>query len=188
MKTAKSMERIQSSILDAIGPQGNNETDNIYVVFLKPKVRGRIKLEDKPPFRQELFQCIADVDKRWGSEGFQYGSQGYEAQTADLKLFPKLAKYLTAVSFIPRQRHFGSPPNGTVSKRTRPQGREWILFLKRGGSYSEDTMLESLREVLTKKQAMYGNCGTGFDRLCLVIYYNLAAIYNSPVEAPQLYI
>ena len=43
-------------------------------------------------------------------------------------------------------------------------------------------MLQPLLELLAQKQEHYGNCGTGFDRLCLVVYYNLAVLYNSPVE------
>ncbi len=182
LRTAKSMERIQNSVLDAIGPQGNNETDNIYVVRPEPKVKARVKSEDKAAFRKEIFQYIADVDKRWGSEGFRYGPQGYEAQPEDLKSFPHLAKYLVALRFFPRQRYRGLPPNGYVSKRTWSRGRNWIIFPKRGGWYSEDMMLQPLLELLAQKQEHYGNCGTGFDRLCLVVYYNLAVLYNSPVE------
>jgi hypothetical protein len=183
LRTAKSMERIQNSILDAIGPQGNNETDNIYVVWPKPKIKARIKSEDTAAFRKEIFQCIADVDKRWGSEGFRYGLQGYEAQTEDLKGFPHLAKYLAGIRFFPRQWYFGWPPNGYVSKRTWSRGRNWIIFPARGGSYSEETMLHPLLELIAQKQEHYGNCGTGFNRLCLVVYYNLAVLYNSPIEA-----
>jgi hypothetical protein len=174
MRTAKSMERIQNSILDAIGPQRSNETDNIYAVWPKPKVKAHIKSEDKIAFGKEIYECIAEVDKRWGSDGFQYGAQGYEAQTKDLKHFPHLAKYLTAIQFF---------PNGYVEKRTGSRGRNWIIFPPRGGWYSEDTMLQPLLELLAKKQNRYGTCGTGFDRLCLVVYYNRAVIYNSPVEA-----
>jgi len=183
LRTAKSMERIQNSILDAIGSQGDNETDNIYVVFLRPRVKARIKSEDKTAFRKEIFQCIAEADKRWGSEGFRYGPQGYEAQAEDLMGFPHLAKYLAAIRFFPRQWYFGWPPNGYVSKRTWSPGYNWIIFPARGGSYSEDTMLHPLLELIAQKQEHYGDCGTGFDRLCLVVYYNLAVLYNSPVEA-----
>lgn len=181
LRTAKSMERIQNSILDAIGPQGNNETDNIYVVLLRPKVKARIKSEDKSAFRKDIFQYIADVDKRWGSEGSRYGPQGYEAQTEDLKNFPHLAKYLTAIHFFPRQWCFGWPPNGYVAKRTWSRGRNWVIF-PRDGWYSEDTMLQPLLELMAQKQEHYGNCGTGFDRLCLVVYYNLAVLYNNPID------
>lgn len=183
MRTAKSMERIQNSILEAIGPQRNNETDNIYVVWPRPKVKGRIMSEDKTAFREEIFQCIADVDKSWGSEGFRCGPQGYEAQTEDLKRFPQLAKYLAAIRFFPRQWYFGWPPNGYLAKRTWSAGQNWIIFPARGGSYSEDTMLQPLLELIAQKQEHYGNFGIGFDRLCLVVYYNLAVLYNSPVEA-----
>jgi hypothetical protein len=44
LRSIKSMEGIQKSILDAIGPQGNNETGNIYVVWPKAKVKARIKI------------------------------------------------------------------------------------------------------------------------------------------------
>lgn len=186
LRTAKGMERIQNSILDAIGPQGDNETENIYVVFLKPKVKARINSEDKAAFRTEMFQYIANVDKRWGSEGFRCGPQGYEAKAEDLNSCRHLAKYLAAIRFFPRQSYVGWPPNGYISKRTWSAGQSWIIFPPRGGSYSEDTMVQALLELIAQKQEHYGSCGTGFDRLCLVVYYNLAVLYNSSVETLNL--
>jgi hypothetical protein len=122
------------------------------------------------------------IDSCWDCEGFRHDPQGYEAQTEYLKNFPHLSKYLAAIRFFPRQWYFGWPPNGYVSKRTWSRDRNWITFPARGGWYSEDTMVQPLLKLLAQKQKHYGHCGTGFERLCLVVYYNLAVLYNSPIK------
>ncbi len=70
-------------------------------------------------------------------------------------------------------------------RRRWPHGQDWIRFPARAGSFSEDTMLQPLLELLAEKIAHYGISGTGFDHLSLVVYYNAAWIYNSPVETPH---
>lgn len=185
IRTAKSMERIQDSILEAIGKQGDNRTENIYFVWLEPKAKARVKPKEKNYFRQQLFQFIKEVDKRWPSERFWHSPQGYEAKGGDLKRYPLLMKYLNAIHLFPRMWYHGWPPNGYLKKRTWPPGHDWIIFPARGGAYSEDTMLQSLFELLAQKQEHYSKSGTGFDRLCLIIYYNAAMLYCSPVETPH---
>jgi hypothetical protein len=46
-------------------------------------------------------------------------------------------------------------------------------------------MLEPLFELLANKKERYGSIGTGFNSLYLVVYYNSALIYNSPVQTAQ---
>ena len=46
-------------------------------------------------------------------------------------------------------------------------------------------MLEPLLELLASKKERYGSVGMGLDSLYLVVYYNIALIYNSPVETGQ---
>jgi len=46
-------------------------------------------------------------------------------------------------------------------------------------------MLQPLLQLLAEKKDHYGGAGTGFDHLCLVVYYNQALYYNSPVETPS---
>jgi hypothetical protein len=52
-------------------------------------------------------------------------------------------------------------------------------------TFSDDTMLEPLRALIKEKIAHYGNSGTGFDQLFLLIYYHSALVVNSPIESPH---
>jgi hypothetical protein len=93
-----------------------------------------------------------------------------------------LQKYLNGVHFDPSERYEGRLPNGHRVKRHWPAGQDWIRFLPRGGSFSHDPMFQALVELLLEKKEHYGGSGTGFDHLCLIIYYNSAVIYNTPAE------
>ena len=185
MCNAKGMERIQDSILSVVGKQGDNTTENIYFLCLLPKPKVRVKPADGALFRRELFRYIDAVDRRWPSEHLWHSPQGYRATSQELSSFPILQKYLASIQFIPRRRYEGWPPNGGFVKKTWPSGQDWILFRNRGGSYSEDTMLQPLLELIANKKERYGSIGTGLDSLHLVVYYNSAFIYNSPVETAQ---
>lgn len=185
MRDAKGMGRIQDSILEALGDQGHNTTENILRLWLSPKPKARLKPSDATPFRKQLFRCIEETDSRWPTERFWHTPQGYAATSEELSSFPILQKYLTTIRFFSRERYEGWPPNGRLVKHTWPRGQRWIGFPARGGWFSEDTMLQSLFELLADKKERYGATGTGFKRLCLVVYYNCALIYNSPVETPQ---
>jgi hypothetical protein len=182
IRAAKGMERIQDSILRAVGEQGLNQTSNIYTVWLFPKPKVRIKPTDTASFRGQLFRYIEEVDQRWPHERFWQSPQGYRASNEELASYPILQKYLNRIHFEPSDRYEGRPPHGHRVKRQWPAGPDWIRFLPRGGSFSHDTMLQSLVELLSEKKEHYGGSGTGFDHLCLLIYYDSAVMYNSPAE------
>ena len=183
IRDAKKMERIQESILSAVGNQGDNITKNIFCVLLFPKSNPHLKPNDLDPLREELFRCIEQVDGRWLSEPLWHSPQGYRATSDKFSSFPILQKYLASIWFLPRKRYEGRPPNGRFVEEPWPRGRNWILFPNRGGSYSEDTMLQPLTQQIAGKKKHYSGVGTGFDSLYLIVYYNsLAAIYNTPVE------
>ncbi len=182
MQAAKSMERIQASILAAVGEQGENSTENIYLVWLLPKSKARIEPSDVDQFRRQLFQCIQECDQRWPRERFWHSPQGHCVSGDELAAYPAVAKYLHGVQLFPSERYEGWPPNGRTVKRRWPVGHDWITFRARGGSYSEETMLQPLRKLLSQKKERYGAAGLGFDHLSLVVYYNQALLYNSPVE------
>lgn len=186
MRNAKGMKRIQDSILSAVGTQGNNTTENIFFLWLFPKPKARVKPADVDPFRRQLFCYIEEVDHRWPIERLWQGPQGHRALPEELSSFPILQKYLNSVQFFPRKRYEGWPPNGQFVIKTWWPGQDWILFKSRGGSYSQDTMLETLMELLATKKMHYSSIGTGFDTLFLIVYYNSALIYNSPVETCEV--
>jgi hypothetical protein len=117
------------------------------------------------------------VDGRWPSEKLWQTPQGYQSLNEGLRSYPYLTRYLDNIHFHPRK-HW----NQSTSELTWPRGQKWIIFPARGGAYFEHTMLQPLLEVLAEKLDHYGGVGTGFDRLCLVIYYNQALLYNSPPE------
>lgn len=185
MRHAKGMERIQSSILAAVGDQGDNNTDNIYCVWLLPKPRARIKPTDVEGFREQLFRCIRDHDRQWPTEHYWNSPQGHKASGEELTSYPVVAKYLDGVQMFPGERYHGWPPNGRMVKRRWLAGQDWIRFRARGGAYSEQTMLQPLLELLADKKEHYGAAGSGFNHLSLVVYYNSALLYNSPAETPM---
>jgi hypothetical protein len=184
MRHAKGKERIESSILAALGDQGDNNTQNIFLVFLSPRQKARIKLSDAEAFRRQLFECIRDHDERWPTKRFWHSPQGHMASGTELTLYPVVAKYLDGVRMFPNKRYQGRPPDGGMVKETWPAGQDWILFPTRGGAYSEQTMLQPLLELLAEKKGHYGP-GSGYDHLSLVVYYNSALLYNSPAETRQ---
>ncbi|MGO8990798.1 MAG: hypothetical protein ACLQGU_13025 [bacterium] len=182
MFKAKGMERIQSSILSAIGDQGENSSDNILFLWLRPKARARVKPSDVPLFREQLFFFIAETDRRWPSEPSWHNPPGYDVPAEKLSDFAILQKYLVSVHFFPRKRYEGWPPDGRFFKKTWPSGQDWIVFPCRGGSFDQSSMLQPLLEIVAHKKERYGGLGTGFESLYLIVYYNSALIYNSPAE------
>jgi len=184
MRHAKGMERIESSILAAVGDQGDNNTENILLVWLSPRPKARIKPSDAEAFRKQLFECIRDHDGRWPTERFWHSPQDHMASGAELTPYPVVAKYLDGVRMFPNKRYCGRPPDGRMVKERWPTGQDWILFPARGGPFSEQTMLQPLLERLAEKKDHYGD-GSGFDHLSLVVYYHSALRYNSPAETPR---
>jgi len=185
IRAAKAMDRLQQSILGAVGSQGENKTEYIYAIWMLPKPKARIKPDDTELFRTQLFQYIDEVDRRWPNERFWQSPQGFKARNEDLSKYSVLQKYLTGIRFFPSDWYEGWPPNGRKVKRKWPEGQDWILFPAHVDWFSEDTMLQPLFELLSDKKQHYGSSGTGFDHLSLVIYYNSALLYNSPVETPR---
>lgn len=187
MREAKGMERIQSSILLAIGDQGTNTTDNILFLWLRPRAKARIKPNDIPLFRKQLFSFIAEVDRQWPSEPSWHNPPGRDVPTEKLSDFAILQKYLGSIRFFPRMKYEGWPPNGKFVKKTWPIGQDWIVFPCRGGSFDQNSMLQPLFELVARKKERYGGHGTGFESMCLIVYCNSALIYNSPAECEPFF-
>lgn len=179
MQAAKGKERLEESILEAIGDQGPNATAHIYRVWLHPKPKARIRPADVAAFRKELFSCIQASDERWPQERFWHSPQGHQLVNDELSPYPVLAKYMSAVKLFPKQQFQDD------EIREWPAGIDWIGFPSRGGPFSHETMLEPLRKLVSDKISHYAADGLGFDDLSLVVPYNQAWIYNSPAETPH---
>jgi len=167
----KTMERLERSFLDAIREQGENQTKNIFAVFLTPAEKP-IKPADKEIFRSQLFSYIEEVDRRWPNEKYWQGRNGYRASNSQLSGYPLLHKYLNEIQFYPRK-----------WDGRWPEGENWIMFYSSSvSSFSKETMLNPFLKLLFDKATHYGSSGIGFDHLTLVIYFGRAVIYNSPAE------
>jgi hypothetical protein len=168
MQAAKHKERLEESFLAAIGEQGSNPTQHIRFVWLRPKQKARIAPSDVSGFRDQLFTCILECDRRWPNERFW--KIGHQLVGDELAAYPLLAKYLNAIKLW--------PADGEKWERN------WITFPIRAGSFDRETMFKPLREIVAEKIGHYAATRTGFDHLSLIVIYNQAWIYNSPAETP----
>jgi len=168
IQAAKRKERVEAGILDVIGDQGKNPTRHIEFVWLHPKSNARISSGDRTGFRDQLCACILESDRRWPHERFW--KTGHQLSGDDLSVYPVLAKYLDAIKLWP----------GDEAQWEQ----NWITFPMRAGAFDADTMRRPLRQLVAEKIWHYGTTNTGFDDLSLLVIYNRAAIYNSPVETP----
>ncbi len=184
IKHAKEMESMQKSILQALGEQGENQTNNIYAVYLIPKPKKSILYKDVKNFRDKLFQFIDEIDLSWPTKRLWQTPQGHKVSNDELVNYPILQKYLNEIHFKPSNLYDVRSSYGHLKKRKWTADQNWIRFLARGGCFSVDEMCLALSDRIKKKITKYGRSGTGFDHLCLIMHYDLAFIYNSPVETP----
>jgi transposase InsO family protein len=137
-------------------------------VMLTPRedVR-RFDPADRAAFGKELWALVAATHQYWPSERFWHSPQGRTCR--DFSDHPTLGKYVSAVHFEP----------AVVASRTRPwiKGQPWVFVELPGGSYSPNTALGALADILKRKIGRYGR----FSRLTrLVIHYGKAVVYNTP--------
>lgn len=165
-QAVKRTEQIQRGFLDAIGDQGRNPTSHIGYVWLHPK--RKLTTADAKAFREELFNCVLECDRRWPTERFW--RPGPRLTGDELAAFPTVAKYLDALRLWPAD---GSQ-----------WGENWITFPARVDVFDAETMLKPLREIVARKIRRYATSRMGFDELALLVIYNRAAIYNSPADTP----
>jgi len=184
----RGLESIQNSLLQVIGPQPENQCRNIYTVWLYPRWRARVKPEDGPSFRQELFALVTNTDTTWEREPGGQSPQGRYAK--DLMSYPTLRKYLQKVHFQPRGYNTdceASPTGPRPAMLASPKGCDWITFRPRVGACSPEPMLDALRSILHKKIQKYTvkPPQVSMDEFYLLIHYNQALWYNTPVETPE---
>lgn len=184
MRDAKGREALQNSISKAIGKQPDNEFENIYFAWLHPRPKARVKPADASAFREEIFDLAQEVDGGWDKEPDWQSPQG--CSFTDFARYPTVGKYLQSIRFFPRRHYEGWPPQGRVVKRKWPSGSDWLTFPFPGGAYSEDPMVEALCSILGKKIEKYEvkPPQVHMDNFYLLIHYNQALLYNTPVETP----
>lgn len=68
-----------------------------------------------------------------------------------------------------------------MSSTMRKGGRHWITFPARGGMYSPDWMVDALVQCVTAKTTKYPAKPIGVSEFHLLVHYDKAFIYNSPV-------
>jgi hypothetical protein len=166
---AKPKEYWEISIREAIKPVPPNETEHIHVFRMFPKrtMRGT----DAAAFRRELLKLTEEIDQQWSSGGEWDTPQGFLWH--NFSTYPILGEYLEAVDI---QTRIPSLPT-TMEKGDLG----WITFPMRGGGYSPDWMVDALCECIWAKIAKYSEKPAGVDEFHLLIHYDRAFHYNTPV-------
>lgn len=167
---AKTQESLEKSIRDAIRPEPPNQTEHIRFLWLFPK--RRMIAADAAAFRAEILKLTEDIDAQWDRETECHTPQGF--QWNSFSTHPTLGKYLEAVSIHPR---IPSRPS-TMEKG----GIHWLTFPMRGGSYSSNSMVDALCECVQAKIAKYPAKPSKVDEFHLLVHYDKAWEYNTPVE------
>jgi hypothetical protein len=170
MNDAKRIEGIEKSLLRALGPLPRNETEHFATVWLYAK--WRVKAADAQAFRAQFLQFIAELDKRWDREPDLQSPQGF--QVTDFGASPILAKYLDALEVHPQR---SSVPS-TMTRRSTG----WITIEPTGGPFSADEMVDALCDRVQEKISKYAATPTGMSRFYLLVHYDKAWTYNSPVK------
>jgi hypothetical protein len=168
---AKKAETITDSIQKLIGPEPNS-TKHIHFARLETLPKARVKPARRSTFRSEFLQLVNEVDTRWPAEQFWQSAAGYKWK--DFTSYPVLRKCLSAVHFFPRSKWLNWP----LTKGSQ----RWLAFPLQGGVHSEEPMVTALRARLTCKIQKYAAKPSGLDEFDLLIHYDLARVYNSPVE------
>ena len=168
MRHARGRERIEESILRAVGEQSPNSNQHVARVWLFPKLKIGVKSADQETFRDELFRLIREIDDRWPHESMWHSPQGHRYD--NLVEYPTLAKYLHNVQFYPLE--FDRGWEGST---------RWIRFPYSGGAYSEKPMVSALLETIAESIDYYRGTGLGYE-FNLLIHLSQASLYNTPVE------
>ena len=165
----KRIETVETSFRDAIKPEPSNETEHIFLVWLAPK--RRLPPADQPAFRSELLGLTGAIDKDWDSIPLSDSPQGFCWN--DFTKYPTLEKYVDSLDIHPRRPALPS----TMRKR----GLHWLTFPATGGAYSPDWMVDALVQCVTAKTTKYAAKPVGVSEFHLLVHYDKAFIYNSPV-------
>jgi hypothetical protein len=166
MAAGKAREAVEQTIRDAIGSQPPNTSENFELVVFFAREKVGLPFADHASFRIALLELIGRVDRSW-PEKFSTSSYGF----SDLAKFPPLGKYLMQVQFVA----------GTSSASPV----EWIVPVRWMDTFDSRTMLAPLLGILEKKAEKCRKLKTPSDSLHLVIAYDQAVGYCSPVAMPM---
>ena len=169
ISSVKREESVEASVRSALQPGPANDTANIRLVWMFP-IR-RMRGGDAAAFRMELLKLVRYVDDRWSSEPAWKSPQGFPWN--DFSQYPALQKYLFSLEFFPATALPGWPPGA---------GSDWLTFAPEGGAYSPDPMVRALCDRIDGKITKYGAKPGGLDKFHLLVHYDKAWAYNSPVE------
>ena len=166
MAAGKGREAAEQNIRDAIGGQHPNTSKNFELVVFFPREKVRLPAADHASFRTALFELIRHVDRSWPEKLLTslYG-------LSDLAKFPPLGTYLTQVRF--------------AAGTSADSPFEWIVPVGSMDSFDATTMLTPLLDILEKKADKCQRLKTPCDSLHLLIAYDQAVGYCSPVTMPM---
>ncbi len=168
----KKAESLGNAILGAAAPIPPNETKHIHLVQVLPNT-SRLPGKDAEAFRAELLALISDMDGRWPDEPSWHSMQGCEWR--DFAKYPVLGKYLLEVHAVPR--------TAFSDWRSTEGACDWITVPEAADFYSPDSMVLALQDRISGKVEKYSGCANGLDEFNLLVHYDLAWQYNSPVNA-----
>ncbi len=167
MGQAKRKEILERSFEKLLMWEPNN-TENFGLVWLSAK--RRLQFDDEQAFRSELLILLDQLDKRWPTEPDWQSPQGFLWN--DFAGFSTLKKYLDAVDIHPRV------------GRARTRGQiGWMTFPMNGGAYSPNSMVDALYDCTQAKVSKYSAKPANVNEFHLLVHYDQAFAYNSPVEA-----
>ena len=178
MKAGRLRERIVQNMRDAIGePQPVNTSKNFSLVVFFPKSKVHLTRDEYPILRESLLQLITHVDEEWVSR-----RPGQYYRFKEMNCFPPLKKCLELVGFRQRSLEDDSTMRAALTSDSHV---DWIVPVGRFDSFDDSTMLVPLQELLRKKQARCRALKTHCDELHLVIAYDQALPYCSPITTPR---
>lgn len=173
MDVRRQQERIETDIRAAIGEQPENSTRHFRFVQLHPKDRVRMHEINAGDFRRELFALIARADGESVEDAWPGSS---EIVRPDRSSCPAVAKALHSIQCF-RRREGDDPVPGIP----------WVIFPSWGGAYHPQSMVDALQRRLAEKREKYLSSSElkSFGEFILIVHYDQALLYNSPVDAPD---
>jgi hypothetical protein len=167
MKAGKVREKIEQRLLAAVGtPQPINTSKNFWLAVFFPRPRAHIAPSEYPAYRKSLFQLIEHVDQTWPTK-----RHGSDHRFRELHRFPPLDKYLQLITFAPGD--------------AMTPGADWIVPVNHVDSFDSRTMVDPLLVQLRKKAHRCRALKTPCDEVHLVVAYDQALGYCSPIATPQ---